>query len=205
MTATPPGGFPAHQPYQPVPAPRTNGAAVASLICGILGCVPVITSLAAVILGVVGIKQSNKMQGSGKGLAIGGLILGIIGILGWISFGGISYYGYQYAKKVVLTPAQQTGAAFVSSLASGDIATAKTYTTDSFTDEQLSALSAKLRSAGAFKDFNLNKLDVQSTGGNSMRVTLGGTANFESGPRVFRAQLIGSTEGKFKIEEFDLD
>ena len=58
-------------------APSTNGLAIASLVCSILGI-----SLIGVILGHIALSQinnSNGMQG-GRGLAIAGLIIGYIGL-----------------------------------------------------------------------------------------------------------------------------
>src|SRR5688572_29756328 len=73
----------------PAPAPRkTNGAAVASLVCGLVACVPFLTGLAAIVLGILGIKKAKDPQVGGKGLAIAGLILGILSLGGWTLFGG---------------------------------------------------------------------------------------------------------------------
>jgi hypothetical protein len=64
------------------PAPQTNGLAIASLVCGIVGLCSGIAGIAAVICGHIAlsqIKQSNGMQ-QGRGLAIAGLVTGYIGI-----------------------------------------------------------------------------------------------------------------------------
>jgi hypothetical protein len=71
-----PMGAPAYAPPPPM-APSTNGLAIASLVCSILGI-----SLIGVILGHIALSQinnSNGMQG-GRGLAIAGLIIGYIGL-----------------------------------------------------------------------------------------------------------------------------
>lgn len=79
-----PGGYaPA-----PAPAPQTNGMAIAALVCGVLGIVgsfiPVVMYFTAVlavlgiIFGVLGMKKAKQM-GSGNGLAIAGLVCGIVG------------------------------------------------------------------------------------------------------------------------------
>src|SRR3954447_18185664 len=78
------GGYPGGMPM----APKTSGAAIASLVCGILGCIPFITSLLAVILGIVGIKQTSNPQLTGRPLPIIGLLLGLLGIAGWKIGGG---------------------------------------------------------------------------------------------------------------------
>ena len=69
---------------------RVNGFGIAALICGILGCVgafiPIITYFAwfiaviGIIMGGVGIHKS-KVWGTGGGLAVGGLVTGIIGTI----------------------------------------------------------------------------------------------------------------------------
>lgn len=69
----------------------SKGMSIAALVCGIIGCVGVFLSahpvivfitLAVAILGIVfGAKgmKASKETGEGKGLAVAGLVLGIIG------------------------------------------------------------------------------------------------------------------------------
>lgn len=68
--------------------PQTDGKAVGSLVCGILGlmCVlPIIGSIIAVILGHSALGNIKRSQGQlgGEGLAIGGLVTGYLGFM-WI-------------------------------------------------------------------------------------------------------------------------
>lgn len=64
----------------------SNGFCVASLVLGIIG-IPafctVITPLLAIIFGIIGYNQANKadVQSGGKGMAIAGIICGLIGCL----------------------------------------------------------------------------------------------------------------------------
>jgi prepilin-type processing-associated H-X9-DG protein len=68
------GGMP--YPIQPT---RTSGFAVWSLVCGLLSfCVPVIGNLLAIVFGIIGIAKTSTPQVRGRGMAITGLILGII-------------------------------------------------------------------------------------------------------------------------------
>lgn len=57
----------------------TNGFAVASLVLGIIWCY-FVGSLLAVIFGHIAISQIGRDGGSGKGMAIAGLVLGYIGL-----------------------------------------------------------------------------------------------------------------------------
>ncbi len=82
MTRIPPitaGGLP------PTPsAPGTSGTAIASLALGIVGiptcCCPIAPVL-ALALGAVALGSINRGEAVGKGIAISGIVLGIIGLL----------------------------------------------------------------------------------------------------------------------------
>ena len=71
-----------HPSYNPNPNPnpgstsKTSKAAVASLVCGILGLCLLVPSLFGGILGIIALIKINKSQGTlkGSGLAIGGLV-----------------------------------------------------------------------------------------------------------------------------------
>ncbi len=71
------------------PEGTTNGMAVASLVCGILGLVlfwacfvGLVISIVAVVLGVVGRSKAKQLPGeSGSGVALAGMITGVVGTL----------------------------------------------------------------------------------------------------------------------------
>jgi hypothetical protein len=64
---------------QPIPMQRpTNSMATASLVLGIVGLFLPILSILALIFGGIGISKANQ-GAAGKGLAVAGLVLGIIG------------------------------------------------------------------------------------------------------------------------------
>ena len=81
--AAPVGPTPTN-PYAGVVYPATyrrptNGMATASLVLGIIGiltCFLILPSLLAVIFGTIGIIVANRRGGTGKGVAIWGLVLG---------------------------------------------------------------------------------------------------------------------------------
>ena len=74
---TPQYASPTHQTMQPTGG--RSGMALASFICGLIFCFPV-TSLLAIIFGIIGIVQTNDNRRTGRGFAIAGLILGCVGI-----------------------------------------------------------------------------------------------------------------------------
>jgi hypothetical protein len=76
------------------------------LILGILGplCCGIFTAIPALILGIMARKEIDASAGSqsGRGMAIAGIILGIVGIVVSVLF--IAFWGY-----VVTTPEFQEG------------------------------------------------------------------------------------------------
>jgi hypothetical protein len=86
-----PGSFSA----PPQPGGITNGMAIASLVCGIVGCCLPFANLAAIITGVVALNQINAGGNSQKGreMAIGGIVLGGLSCLmsvGWLILSALS-------------------------------------------------------------------------------------------------------------------
>jgi uncharacterized protein DUF4190 len=55
--------------------------AVAALVLGIIGfLIPILCSILAIVFGGIGISNANTKGSPGKGMAIAGLVLGIVGL-----------------------------------------------------------------------------------------------------------------------------
>ena len=88
----PPNGF---QPY-PASAPmgakqRNSGMAVASLVCSLVGLIPCfwflqVMGLLGAIFGFIGLKQTKGGERGGRGLAMAGVIIGIVLVVLCIAF-----------------------------------------------------------------------------------------------------------------------
>ena len=96
--APPPGSFvpPPAQPYVPgVATTEQNTLAIVSLVCGIvtlvlaLCCWPLalVSAIAVLITGYLGLRKADELGGNGKGMAIAGLVMGGIGILAAVLLG----------------------------------------------------------------------------------------------------------------------
>ena len=96
----PPGGYGSPPPppggygYQPPPqASGTNGMAIASLVCSLLGWLCIIGGILGIIFGFLALGQIKQTGQGGRGMAIARIIIGVIvtaivivvGILGAIS------------------------------------------------------------------------------------------------------------------------
>ncbi|MEU8889787.1 DUF4190 domain-containing protein [Streptomyces sp. NPDC048442] len=73
-----PQSYGGSQPYGMPPAPpRTNGLAIASLVTGIVCCIPVL----GLILGLIALSQIRKRGDSGKGMAVAGIVLSSLSVV----------------------------------------------------------------------------------------------------------------------------
>lgn len=96
------------------PPPQTGKLAIASLVCGLVFCCP-ITTLLAPLLGIAHfISAAGKPWIRGAGLAIGGILLGLVMTGGWAFLGWASY---QFMQQAMRLPDEALAA-----LSAGDVA-----------------------------------------------------------------------------------
>lgn len=91
--------YPGGGPGQPAAAPR-NGLGTAALVLGIIGLVLAITvvlfwlggvlGLVAIILGILGMGRAKRGEATNRGVAIGGLVTGILALVGAIVIGVVT-------------------------------------------------------------------------------------------------------------------
>jgi hypothetical protein len=79
MTIDPTTGLPKGE------KPPASAAAVLALVCGILLCLGPLTGIPAIIAGFIARRSAKKDPGNvgGGGMAVAGIILGIVNIIGW--------------------------------------------------------------------------------------------------------------------------
>jgi len=71
----PPGTMPPYY-YPGYQVKRTNGLAIASLVCGICGFLYLIPAILGIIFGLVALRQTKRDGADGKGMAIAGIVTG---------------------------------------------------------------------------------------------------------------------------------
>lgn len=82
-----PNGY--NSPFNPPPVvPRTNGKSIASMVLGILNLllilmpyISVILGILAIILSAISFKEIRRYGDTGKGMAVAGLVCGIVGTI----------------------------------------------------------------------------------------------------------------------------
>jgi hypothetical protein len=183
-----PGGYGYVQPPR-----RANGSAIASLIFGILGCVPFLTGLLAVVLGIVGLRKTRDPSVGGKGMAIAGLVLGLISIVLWGLFGGGIYSAY-FVSKPTRTAAHQ----FLADVSAGNTQSAVNESTLSATEIQEG--TTQLQQFGQFQDTTFFGFNVATINGVTT-ATVGGTAKFSNGTKACTFELI-KQDGTWKVKKY---
>jgi uncharacterized membrane protein len=164
----PPGGFPPPiQPYAsgmylPPMQPRTSGAAITSLVLGLLFCVPFVTGLGAVLAGLIGLSTTRKPNVSGKGLAIAGLILGLLSVVGWGVIAGLFGAAWKLAA-----PDRKTAVTFVQDLCNGNNAAAQGMCSSAVTPAQVQAAVTQAQGYGTVTQMIPVGISVNSYNGNT--------------------------------------
>ncbi len=94
-----PAGFttitPGHggETYITTTQPVTDRLAVASAVCGLSGFIPVVSQLAAIVLGFMSLRRiklasRHGVMVPGRGWAMTGIIGGVVSLAGWIAMAG---------------------------------------------------------------------------------------------------------------------
>ncbi len=182
------------------PKPRTSLAAIFSLICGLLGCIPFLTGLAAVILGIVGIKKTKDPMVTGRGMAIAGLVLGCLSLAGWV-IGVLSAGGTLVLYFKTAEPARTAAEQFTRDLSEGKIDAAVASSVEGMDRASLVALSEKMKPWGTFQSLGMNSISIKEIN-NKVQFKIGGPATFATATKSYSMTLHKETVG-YKVEKFD--
>lgn len=196
----PPQGYPQQGYPQGAGGPpkQGNGAAVASLVLGLFGCVPVLTSLLAILFGFSGISKSKQPGRGGKGMAIVGILLG----LGWlVAWGVMGYVGWRFweESKEFIKPSM----AMLQAMEQGDYTKAREFATARMSEKELRALREEFRSLGELQNLQFSGSVYSNVNGIEKR-EITGSAVFANGSRRYKVIFL-KEQGTWKIDQFILD
>lgn len=193
----PPQGYPQQQGYPGgMPqAPKSNGLAITALIMGILSCIPGV-GLLAVLFGFLGMGKAKDPRVGGKGLAVVGLLLGLLGTLGWAYAGYKGYQAWGYLKGMA-----EPAAGFFQGMADGDFAKAKSYTTNSVSEAEIRAAQETMKSMGKYKNM---QADPEKTSFKDGVLESSGTVIFENGTKKYHFRMV-KVGDSYKVDKFTLE
>jgi len=179
--------------------PRTSGAAVTSLVLGILLCIPIVTGAGAIIFGIAGLRATRQPIVRGRGLAIAGLTLGIVSVLGWGGLGGsIGLAWLQTRTDRAITTA------FVQDLDAGNIKAAQALCVAGITPAQLQQAVTYLHGLGAMSSYSNQGFNVQWGVDGSATDVIGGSATFSSGVHAVTVTLNHPRHGNPVIQGYNI-
>ncbi len=189
----PPPPLPVEYGYAYAPR-RGNGLAVASLVLGIVGCIPFVTGLLAIALGIAAMRKTRDPSVGGKGLAIAGVILGIVSVLGWSAFGSLLGYGYRESK-----PAGIVAKQFLHDLSAGNINAAMANCVG-ITAAQLKTQNRQMIPLGALQSVAISSFNISTVNGHTV-MRLGGAATFANGTKTCTFSLV-KIGGTYKVTSY---
>ena len=196
----PPQGYPPGYPQQPYGPSRTSGAAIASLVLGLLGICPLVFvgGLIATLLGVIGIAATGKPGVKGRGLAIAGLILGILTMLVWGGIGGVVGTAYRATAGDRVTARQ-----FLTDVAAGNATAAAADCVPGTSADAIQQQIDAVKPLGPLNNSMFFSMAVNTGNGTSTAV-VGGSAVFGSTSKTVSVTLAPGPDGKRLVEKWDI-
>lgn len=199
----PPPGYgnppPPTQPYgtMPVQPPRTSIAAVFSLICGLLGCF-VVTGIIAVITGIIGLSATKNPHVKGRGLAIAGIVTGLLFGLGGAACFGTSALVWVKGKDAIV--ASMTATNFIEASSRGDKKTATNLVdTTQLSQSEIDGFVATLRLLGPPKSVDPDGMPTVTTVNGRKTVNVGVTLRYPSTSTHLSLDVTQQSDGSYKI------
>ncbi len=164
-------------------------------MCGLIFCVPFVTGLIALIAGFVGISSTANPAVKGRGMAIAGIILGLIslGIWALVGFEGLTLYRSS-------APDRMFAQSYLADLAAGRIDQCAQNSTTNLTHQALQNDYTQLKSWGTFQGATAFP-NAWSSASGKMTIGLRGVCVFNGGQHQFMMTVIEES-GTRKVDSF---
>jgi hypothetical protein len=185
--------FPPAQGYPPPPPgfapPKTgNASAVASLVLGVFGCL-CITGILAIVFGILGLRRARDPGVGGKGMALGGIILGLVGLGFWIFVGstvGLTWVNSQPQREIART--------FIQHLSDSDIPAARSQAAYTLGQSRIENWSQRLSTMGKLQRVRFPGFRFETVNGVDQWV-LRGQAVYTNGDVLFTLTTVKQDNG----------
>jgi hypothetical protein len=199
MSQFPPGAPVVPNPMYPAPK-RTNGMAIAGLVCAILGfCLWFVGGLLGIIFGLIGLGKSRDPQVGGRGIAIAAIFIGLLSLLASGGFTYLTVHGIR-AGIASTKPPRDAARQFVQDLSQNDVAAATADATSDLSNAELQQMAQKLHGLGGFRDMTSSQMNMSDVNG-SATYTLQGVATFASGTQNYDITVTRTGPGNWKVSK----
>jgi Domain of unknown function (DUF4190) len=167
-------------------------AALAGVACGIFLIVPFIAGIAAVALGVMGLRETREPRMRGRRLAMAAIALGLVNIVGW------SAYAVFISR--ISAPGRTVAHRFVTELNQDRTSDALQDCTGNISETRLQAAADQLRQWGGAKSVAVLYINSDTANG----ITTGsvrGSIHTPGGDHSFLLHTVGQ-DGTWKVGDF---
>ncbi len=179
-------------------APSRSGpwsiAALAGFACGVFLIVPFGAGIAAVVLGMMGLRETREAWVRGRRLAVAAIALGLVNVVCW--------GGYAEFITRISAPGRSVAHRFVTELSEGRTSDARGDCAGSISETRLRAAADQLKLWGGAKSVAVLYVNSDTTGG-STTGSVRGSIHTPGGEHTFQLQTVGD-DGVWKISEFSI-
>jgi hypothetical protein len=168
----------------PINSPRGNPMALASVIMGALGCLPFISGIAAIWLGVKGLRKTADPRIGGRGLAVGGIVLGLASLIisGVVTTAGLTLYYGTLAQRSLATN-------FMAHIGAGGAGDAAALCTADMGEPRCAALIAQTQPWGQFLRLTHKEISTHADKGRTVS-DYKGVATFAAGEHALTLHMV---------------
>lgn len=184
--------IPAAPPPEPPPR-HWSVASAASLACGAFFILPFLAGLTAILLGILGLRQINLSNMRGRRLAVAGISLGLLNILGWTV--------YLRFISQISAPGRILAHQFIEEISADDPAPAQRECVANVRPDRLTAASNQLKQWGGVRSVAVLHIISDTSNG----VTTGsvrGTVRTPTGDHAFQLQTVSDHTSNWKVTDF---
>ncbi|HEY1922778.1 MAG TPA: DUF4190 domain-containing protein [Tepidisphaeraceae bacterium] len=169
-------------------------SSLAGVSCGILLVVPFIAGIAAIVLGVMGLRETREPLMRGRRLAIAAIVLGLVNIVGWTA----------YAEFIsgISSPGRGVAHRFVTDLNTSKLADAAHECVDGINTAKLQAAADELKQWGGAKSVAILNIESDTVNGTTTG-SVRGSIHTPSGEHSFQLRTVGQ-DGVWKVSEFSM-
>jgi hypothetical protein len=166
--------------------------AAASLVCGVFLIVPYLAGVAAIALGIVGIRQVNLWGMRGRAMARGGLLLGFLNLLGWT--------GYFWLIGHLSGPGRSVAREFIFDLNNSSTAAARQICLPGVQDEKIAAAEGQIKSWGGVSSVAVLSIATGNDAEGTNTASVRGALWTPSGQHLFQLDTINQKVSGFVLQ-----
>ncbi|MGD0464480.1 MAG: DUF4190 domain-containing protein [Tepidisphaeraceae bacterium] len=168
--------------------------ALAGFACGVFLIVPFVAGIAAVVLGILGLRDTREPSARGRRLAVAAIVLGLVNIVAW--------GGYAQFISRISAPGRSVAHRFVTELNAGKTTDAERDCAPSISAARLQAAADQLSQWGGAKSIAVLHINSDTANG-ATTGSVRGSIHTPRGEHLFQLQTF-EQDGVWKVADFSI-